>query len=208
MNMILDMMGGVLKNLLMPVIAGLVCGIFVSWQAKRSLGRREFLDRVNFSLNLIKDGRLLIRTLIEKPGAEVFLNPEITKMVNRAASRTTEEDSLLPMAKPDDYWLCLNALLNEVSEKFSDGYLKQDMNPAARTETYVMCLTCEVSKNIKTRKLRAMLIKKSLLVNFPPSDPQVDYPTHTTRIVTLRQIARDYLSGEKSHCFVELELSA
>lgn len=206
MDVFIQLVLNMMKSLLMPVIAGLVCGVFVSWQAKRSLGRREFLDRVNFSLNIIKDGRLKIRTLLEKPGAEVFLNPEITKMVNRAAARTTEDDSLIPISDPRDYWLCLNALLNEVSEKFADGFLKIDMDCAACSDVYVMCLTCEKSKNIQTRKLRAMLIRKSLLLDFPVEDPEVDFPSHTTRIETLRQIARDYQSGDKAHRFVEIEL--
>lgn len=206
MDVFFDLSLSILKSLLMPVIAGLVCGLFVSRQARRNLSRREFLDRVNFSLNILKDGRLRIRTLLEKSGAEVFLNPEITKIVKRAAKLTTSEDCLLPIDDPNDYWLCLNALLNEVSEKFSDGFLKLDLGCAAAAETYVMCLTCEVADNIKTRKVRAMLIKKSALENFPTQDPEVDFPSHTTRIITLRQIAGDYLSGEKSHCFVEIEL--
>jgi hypothetical protein len=206
MDVILELLTGFVKTLLLPVVAGLVCGVFVSWQAKRSLNRREFLDRVNFSLNILQDGRLKLRTVIEKPATEVFLNPEIIRMVNRATALTTPEDCLLPIRKPDDYWLCLNALLNEVSEKFSRGFLEQDMNAPIRAETYVMCLTCEVADNIRTRKLRAMLIKKSALLDFPATDPEVDFPSHTTRIITLRQLARDYRSAEKKHCFVELEL--
>lgn len=206
MNVFLDVTFSVLKSLLMPVVVGLICGIFVSRQARKNLSRREFLDRLNFSLNIVKDGRLRIRTLIEKPTAEVFLNPAITKMVNRAANQTTEDDCLLPINDGGDYWLCLNALLNVVSEKFSDGFLKLDMDAAANAQTYVMCLTCEVADNIKTRKVRAMLIKKSVLQNFPTHDLAVDFPSHTTRIVTLRQIARDYCSGEKKERFVEIEL--
>ncbi len=200
-----DLLINFLKSLLMPVAVGLVCGWFVTYQAKRSFGKREFLDRVNFSLNILKDGRLLIRTLMEKPGDEVFLNPLLVKIVNHAATKTTREDCLLPI-NPKDYWFCLNALLNEVSEKFSAGFLKQDLNQPVDATRYVMCLTCEVAPNIKTRKVRVMLIKKSLLENFPATDPLVDFESHTVRIVTLRQLARDYQNEEKKHCFIEVEL--
>ena len=206
MEVFFDFVFGMVKSLVLPAITGLVCGVFVSWQAKKSLNRREFLDRLNFTINILDGGRLKIRTLIEKPGSDVFLNPLITKLVNRAAQRTTRDDCLLPIEDPNDYWLCLNALLNEVSEKFADGFLKVDMGLPVHRETYIMCLTCEVSDNIRTRKIRAMLTKKSVLLNFPETDPEVDFPSHTTRIVTLRQLARDYRSGLKDHCFIELEL--
>ncbi|MDF1814714.1 MAG: hypothetical protein P1V20_21085 [Verrucomicrobiales bacterium] len=195
----------ILRSLLMPMIGGLIGGFFVSWQAKKRIEKREFLDRVNFSLNMIKEEQLRFRTLLEKPGAEVFLNPEITKMVNRAAKLTTGDDSLLPIPKKD-YWLCLNALLNEVSEKFASGFLKIDMDCSSCSTTYVMCLTCEVSDDIKTRKIRAMLMKKSLIENLPAQDPQVERPSHKVRVVTLRQLAAAYQDPARNHCFVEVEL--
>lgn len=204
--MIFEVMVNLVKSAFYPVIIGLVAGYFVAWQARRNLTQRRFLDRVNFSLNIVQDGRLKIRTLIEKPGSVVFLNPAILRIVDKAAQETTEDDCLVPIKDTEDYWLCLNSLLNEISEKYSAGFLRQDMNSAVNSETYVMCLTCEVSDNIRTRKIRAMLAKKSLLENFPAEDPEVDSPSHTTRIKTLRQLSRDYTSGEHAHKFIEVEL--
>ncbi len=42
------------------------------WRSKRAWRNRNFLNRLNFSLNLLVDGKLLIRTLMEKSCEEVF----------------------------------------------------------------------------------------------------------------------------------------
>ncbi len=194
-------------NLTIPLIAGLIGGSIVMLQARKRLSKRDFLDRVNFSLNIIQHGRLHLRTIIEKPATEVFLNPAIIKKVSRASKKTTANDPLLPIGKKNDYWLCLNAALNEVSEKFAHGYIRQDITGDARTETYVLCLTCEVSDHMNTRKVRVMMIKKSLLEYFPTADPKVDAVTHATRIRTLRQLSEAYSSGQREECFMEFELS-
>lgn len=196
------------ESFLIPSMIGVVCGYFMLRQARKSHNRREFLNQVNFSLNIVTGGRLLIRTLIERPCADVFLNPVLTKLVLKAAQQTTKDNCLLPIRNRNDYWLCLNELLNEVSQRFADGFVKLDLDPNVRREVYLMCITCEVSDHIRTRKIRVMLIKKSLLLDFPATDPAVDFPTHTTRILTLRQLARAYQSEEWKHCFVEIELCA
>ena len=43
-------------------------------RARASWAKKEFLDRLNISLNIIENGRLLIRTILEKRCEEVFLN--------------------------------------------------------------------------------------------------------------------------------------
>ena len=40
--------------------------MFGRWRATRSWKRREFFNRLNISLNTIHDGKLLIRTVLEK----------------------------------------------------------------------------------------------------------------------------------------------
>ena len=34
-----------------PLVAGLVCGVFVMWRSQRKLDSREFFNQINFSLN-------------------------------------------------------------------------------------------------------------------------------------------------------------
>ena len=195
------------KSYLLPILFGLVCAFFGSWQGRRSLKKRNFRNLMNFSLNIVENGHLKIRTLIEKPCKDVFLTPSITKLVNQAANKTTSEDSLLPIDK-EHYWVCLNNALNEVSQRFAEGFLRLDIEQSGNSDIYVMCLTFEVAdaKKMKTKKIRSMLIKKSILENFPEGELQVERPTHNTRITTLRQLARDYQDEKKKHRFIDVEL--
>ncbi|MCA8990272.1 MAG: hypothetical protein KDA78_21670, partial [Planctomycetaceae bacterium] len=43
-------------------------------RSRRNWEQREFFDRLNVSLNIIQDGKMLIRTLLEKRCEEIFLN--------------------------------------------------------------------------------------------------------------------------------------
>jgi hypothetical protein len=162
--------------------------VFGKRRARSQWRKREFYDRLNVSLSSIRDGKLLIRTLIEKRCDEVFLNRVATETVLAAAHRTTADDSLLSLPE-DDYWFYLNAVLNEVAEHFAEGQLRRDAGGEVVCATYLLCLTCENAGGIRTRKVRAMMVQKTLLENLPSETPRFESPTHSTRWDTLRQLA-------------------
>lgn len=172
-------------------------------RARSKWRKREFLDRLNFSLNIVDDEQLLIRTLMEKSCEEVFLNSVAVTTVLDAARRTTAEDSLLPLPE-QDYWYYLNAVLNEVAEKFAIGSLKQDMGQPVDKATYVICLTCESAGPMKTRKVRAMVVRKERLLNLPESKPRFEQEHHITRWQTLNQLAAAYRNTP--HRFLDVEI--
>ena len=174
-------------------------------RARAQWVKREFLHRLNVSLNVIQEGQpLRIRTLIEKTCAEIFLNATAEEAVTAAARRTTESNPLLPLPK-EDYWQYLNAVLNEVAEKFADGELKRDMGMPVTTRRYVLCLTCECAGAMRTRKVRAMILQKSVLENLPAQPPAFEHPTHITRWETLQALAREL--QKSPHQFLEIEIS-
>jgi len=172
-------------------------------KAHRDFQRREFYDRLNVSLNIIRDGKLLIRTLLEKTGEEIFLNSTAANAIVEAGKKTTEADPLLPLPK-DDYWYYLNSVLNEISEKFADGQLKRDLGLGVTCAQYVLCLTSEAAGNIRMRKIRAMLIQKSTLETLPEEQPQLAAASHATRWTTLQQLAKAY--RETPHKFLTVEI--
>ena len=131
------------------------------WRARAQWRRKEFLGRLNISLNSLRDGKLLIRTIAEKSLEEIFLNSIAVKTVSAAAERTTESDPLLPLPK-DDAWYILNSVLNEVAERFAVGEVRRDIGAPTKTERYVICLTRERAGAMKTQKVRAMLIRKEI----------------------------------------------
>ena len=165
--------------------------------------RKRFLDRINFSLNMIHDGMLQIRTLVEKNCKEVFLNEVATERVLMAAKKTTPQNPILPLPA-DERWYLLNAVLNEVSERFASGFLKREMGLPVNAANYLICLTYEMSGELKTQKIRAMVIRKDLLTHLPEDAPKFERPHHSTRWATLKQLAELY-AKDPSH-FLDVEI--
>ncbi len=172
-------------------------------KAKADWAKKEFFDRINVSLNTIDDGKLYIRTVIEKNCADVFLNAVAVDTINAAARKTSEQDAIIPLEK-EDHWYYLNAVLNEVAEKFATGTLKRDMHLDVKVERYLICLTSECAGDMRTRKIRAMLIQKALLQKLPEEMPQFESPRHSTRWETLKQLAAQY--QKDPHKFLEVEI--
>lgn len=190
------------------VLVSLAALVIGSWwgrrRARAEWSRKRFLDRINFSLNLLVDGKLLIRTLAEMNCRDVFLNDIAVERVQAASRKTTAENPLLPLPK-EERWYLLNAVLNELSERFSLGFIKRDMGLPAETRDYLICLTFENAGDLKTRKIRAMMIRKQVLLSLPEEPPVLERPHHLTRFHTLQQMARIY--REDPSQFLDVELS-
>ncbi|NNJ26130.1 hypothetical protein [Alienimonas chondri] len=183
-------------------------------RAKANWRKREFFDRVNFSLNSLTaaekqtDGKpgprtLRIRTLAEMNAGDVFLNTAARDAVTASARKTTAADPTLPLPQ-GDYWFYLNAVLNELSERFADGWLRRDLGQQVRGETFLIALTCEAAGAMRQRKIRAMVIRKDLLLNLPETEPAYEAPTHTTRWETLNTLAAEHARNPWK--FLEVEL--
>ncbi|QDT66946.1 hypothetical protein [Calycomorphotria hydatis] len=173
------------------------------WRARVKWTRKEFLDRLNISLNTIEDGTLRIRTISERDGEEIFLNKAAAKRVVNAARQTTAAKPLLPISQ-DDYWFFLNSVLNEISEAFAEGLMRRDMGLPVEKTNYLVCLTSEAAGTAKTRKVRAMLIRKDLLLKLPEEAPEFEAPLHSTRWETLKIMAKEYET--RPWQFLEMEI--
>ncbi len=155
----------------------------VLWQ------KREFLDRLNVSLTSIHEGQLKIRTILEMDVDDIFLNRSASTKIIELAKRTTPSDPLIPI--PDaDRWYYLNSVLNEISERFAIGHLRQDAGFSTTVEDYLLCLTCERAGAVRTQKVRAMLVRRQLLDNLPSEEPDYESPNHATRWETLQLMAQ------------------
>lgn len=186
----------------------------IGWWLGRSRSRsqwqkREFLDRLNVSLNILRPGQpLQIRTLLEKKCDEIFLNATGVENVLRAARHTKPDNPLLPLPA-EEYWFYLNAVLNELSERFAYGQIRRDMGLPVTLCQYVICLTCECAGELRTRKVRAMVIQKQTLEQLAAKQltmPTLERPSHTTRWDTLEILAAEYL--KRPYQFLEIELAA
>ncbi len=173
-------------------------------RARHNWTKREFFDRLNFSLNWIEDGTLKLRTLSERHCEEIFLNKPATEVVLKAARAATEASPILSLSEKD-YWYYLNSVLNELSEEFAIGHLKKAQGQPVSSAIYLICLTCEAAADLRMRKVRAMVIQKSLLMNLPKERPKLERPHHHIRWKTLEFMASEY--QKRPYQFLELELS-
>jgi hypothetical protein len=190
---------GLVKGAIL-LAAGWLFGRFRSYRAWQ---RREFLDRVNVSLNILRDGKLQIRTLMEKRCADVFLNDSVAKGVMKAAKKTTAQDSILPLPTAD-LWYYLNPVLNEISEQFAAGSIRKDAGLPVVSLKYVLCLTCEQAADLRQKKIRVMVIREDVLTALPAEQPQLESPRHSTRWTTLNQLAAVYAKTPERFLVMEI----
>lgn len=193
----------------MKVLTGFVLmglgWFFGKRKARSDWRKREFLHRLNVSLNVLIPGEpLQIRTLLEKKCEDVFLNVVASDAVAAAARHTSPTNPLLPLPQAD-YWQYLNAVLNEIAEQYSIGEIRRDLGLPVTRGKYLICLTCECAGEMRTRKVRAMVIQKKHLENLPAVPPKLEHASHITRWETLKILAHQYKQNPWQ--FIELELS-
>jgi hypothetical protein len=182
----------------------LVCGWFVGrWRTTRQWASQEFFARLHISLTLIRDGRLSIRTLGERSCIDVFGNSEAARAIADAARRTPPDDPLLDLPR-EGYWSFLNSVVNELSSLCAQGFIADDLGATVRRGSYIVCLTCERGADVRTRKVRAILVRKEVLFALPESMPSLDREQDVVRWRTLQSLAADY--PKRPWRYVEVEL--
>jgi hypothetical protein len=84
--------------------------------------------------------------------------------------------------------------------------VRYDAGQPLRPVTYVVFLTCEVLGADRIRKVRAMLLRKELLEEFPYPDsmPKLERDWHDQRIITLRRAAEVYRSEPDNFLPIEI----
>jgi hypothetical protein len=198
---------GVLIFLSTTVVSYLLGRWWGAYQAKREWESREFLGRINVSLNSFRDGKLRIRTILERSLDEIFLNPVAVKKVRTLARLATKEQPILPIDK-EDRWYLLNFVLNAVAERFATGVFRADAGVAVQKVMYLIFLTCEQDGDDRIRKVRALVVQETDLNDFPYADPSVtlhlEAAYHIDRVETIRKAA--VLLKEQPDLFLKMEI--
>jgi len=179
---------------------------WVAIRRRRDWRRKRFTQQVNFSLNYLEsdaDGRprLALRTLLELPAAGVWLNEYGVRRVQKAAERTTLEQPFLRIEPMEDRGLVKQAMLNVLSERYSDAFVARAVGLEVRTRSFLYGLTWERYGEIKTHKLRVIVVQPSdLEALFGPLQRagQVTFAdeSHRGRLATLEQMYRLYHSPD------------
>lgn len=196
-------------SIAMFIVSTVASFIFGRWRgtlrARREWEQKHFLDRINISMNVFSEGRLKIRTMFERSLEEIFQNKIAAEKVRAASKKTTAANALLPIDK-EDCWYLLNFVLNSVAEHFSEGVVKEDAGIPIKKIPYAIFLTCEVVGEDRIRKVRAMMIKKEHLADFPYKEqlPLLENPWHETRVQTLRKAADVFQTHPENFLTIEI----
>jgi hypothetical protein len=170
----------------------------VALQRRRDWARNRFTERVNFSLNLVETEaggrRLLLRTLLEDSAASVWLNEYGAGLVQHAAARTTLEQPFLRVEPRRDLELVKHAVLNVLSERFSDAFVAQGLGLHVARGRFLFGITWERYGDMRMQKLRVLLIRAELLDELfaggGEPDLRLSAESHRHRIATLREMHR------------------
>lgn len=169
-------------------------GILIGWYRRRRSWRdRHFARLVNLSLNHVVDGRLQFRTLLEESADRVWLNDYGIGRVLEAARQATADDPFLRLDDAEEMNMVNRAVLNVLSEHFAQAHLAVSLGLPVRLADYVFGITHERYGQLRTHKLRVMVIREDLLARFAPgsADP-VEPPNqqiHRDRHQTLQVMA-------------------
>jgi hypothetical protein len=135
------------------------------WRRRVQWRTKQFLMRVNFSLNYVADNNLLMRTLLETTTNAVWINEYGIGHVNAAARRTTVDQPFLMLPDQKDREFANRAALNVLSERFAETFVAASLGQPVHTAPYVFGLTCEKYGDIRTLKLRVLVIAERTLVD-------------------------------------------
>jgi hypothetical protein len=175
--------------------------VYLWWQRRRAWTHKYFLSHVNFSLNYLQDGTLAMRTLLEMPGEEVWLNEHGVELVNAASLKTTVEQPFIQLWEIKDQEFIQRAVLNALSQRYAEGYLAASLGLSVARDQYVFGITCEKQGEIRTLKVRVLIIREPTLIElFGPSRQadSVELPTPwlRARMQTLQTMYQHYLDDQ------------
>jgi hypothetical protein len=187
------------------VVSFLAGRIWGAYRARQQWARKDFLGRIIVSVNLLQEGKLRIRTIMEHPLETIFPNALAVEKIRAAAEKTTKDNPMMPIHK-EDCWFLLNFVLNSVAEHFTAGVVKMDAGLPVTKVRYALFLTCEVLGEERIRKVRALMLRKELLETFPYEDtmPELENPWHADRIVTLRRAVSAFKTNPEYFLFLEV----
>jgi hypothetical protein len=138
-------------------------GLFFAWRRrKKEWLRKEFLTQVNFSLNLFGE-TLAMRTLLEVAITDVWPNAHGVRLLHTAAARTTVADPFIRLAVVADRDYLHRAVKNALSELCPATFVAAALGEKVRTGTFLFAVTCERYLEMRTVKLRVLLVEENSL---------------------------------------------
>ena len=190
-----------MSHVVIAVLLATITGYVVLWRERSEWRNAAFLSRINISLNLVHDGALKIRTLLEADVRNVVLSSYARRLIKKAACATSIEDPFLSFANTQDAWMVYNELLNTISGIYGTHFLAAAIQqPDTAEERFLMALTWERDSDVKVQKLRVLLIQESTLDKITAEQLakraiRLEVASHETRLGTLQSMQKQYARG-------------
>jgi hypothetical protein len=140
-----------------------VCIFLLYLRQRFHWGKKQFLGRVNLSLNYVARGTLVMRTLAEWESSALWSNAYGVALVTKAAGKTTVEQPFIRLKQSRDVEFVNRAVLNAISQQFAPVHLAAALGAPVRLANFLFALTYERYKEIRTLKLRVLLIEEETL---------------------------------------------
>jgi len=172
------------------------------WRRRRQWGKKEFLGHVNFSLNLFGE-TLKMRTLVERPTAEVWPNAHGLALLDKAARRTTEGAPFVQLANPGDRDYVHRAVKNVLSALCPTAFIGEAVGGRMKSGVFLFALTCErYEEGMRTVKLRVILVEQAMLRGWCAPEGKAHslqlphfYATRLKTILAMYEMDRAALAG-------------
>ena len=163
----------------------------VWWRQRSRWNSKEFLGQVNFSVNDFAE-TLRMRTLIEVDTEDVWPNKYGVGLLHALARKTTKEKPFIRLKNKDDRDYLHRAVKNTLSELCAEAFIAATMGKPITRAKYLFAITCERYPEMRTIKLRVLVIEENLLREWCGPGGKAEQlpitPFYKTRLRTLQMM--------------------
>lgn len=155
---------------LLTLVIGPAFGIlYAAWR----WWKRDFTDRVNFSLNMKEGNTLDFATVAEEELSSLFNVWIRLRLMLLARAAKKDGHAFLRFKSQSEAWAMLNVVLNYLSSRYGEGAFACEQGNGITVE-YLFGITCEHHPELKTLKFRIMIARKELL-NEVAANPELRF---------------------------------
>lgn len=177
---------------------------------------KHFVEHVNFSLNMLRNGKFSFRTIHETHIADIFRDNERAGAILIAAARQTSAASPFILLPPKERRYLATSIINTLSPIATPGFFALERGQPVSGGWYRLALTFEDDiPDEKARKIRVLIASEDMLsaVNKWPAaapPPALEFAGQTYRwksIQTMAQyFAEEQTSGKRNPYLISVQL--
>jgi len=159
--------------------------------------KRDFSDRINFSLNTFvpkretNQNQLRLRTLKEMNLNTLYDNPMAQKFIRDSSNQTTIEDPFLRISAFTHRQTLINRLVNELSRFSAYSFISRELGAVVRSDKFICALICSPMHTLRSeKKIRLLIMREELLLKAAEIEtPALEKPWHDRRWHTILKMS-------------------